>query len=483
MLKFQQPRISTRIPKNYRANEINEKLKLILPELLARNMKLTDRLKNKLKVSTFLNNTENRNQKYLKMFLSSSDKRVKDIKTGLELSKAVKQSSKNLSNLCSKIDSDIILQNSDFLSGEKRLLNENTEQETHMKINSLISNLKDMVKKMKNTQQLNSNNTNNSKYLSKSYINNINNILKSKLENEKNIVNYKINSYKSKLKNSIQEKKEYKNFADKIDIANLKLLNYKKPKPIPIIDRESSSMARIKNVLYPIMAQSNTSLRQKIINLNPKNNHKNNLSFNENGKSQILDKDSFCVLKSLSSNNQKLSMKIDKTVQKVNSLIDIKLPNPGLYKILLEKNRNEQCGKKSFNLGIKKDIYEQDELEKIINNQKELDKHIQNKMKLQKIIDTLKSEVDKFKNINIVYKSEQSKKSNHKILQRTLLMNYNKIKTKSKLSENSNYLEQTTSIMSKKIFHMNSQSNVKKKDDDSSIFNSNSKIFDSVTYK
>ena len=104
-------------------------------------------------------------------------------------------------------------------------------------------------------------------------------------------------------------------------------------------------------------------------------------------------------------------------------------------------------------------------------------------MKLQKIIDTLKSEVDKFKNINIVYKSEQSKKSNHKILQRSLLMNYNKIKTKSKLSENSNYLEQTTSIMSKKIFHMNSQSNVKKKDDDSSIFNSNSKIFDSVSFK
>ena len=83
MLKFKQAKISTRIPKNYRANEINEKLEIILPELLARNMKLTDRLKNKLKVSTFLNNTENRNQKYLKMFLSSSDKRVKDIKTGL----------------------------------------------------------------------------------------------------------------------------------------------------------------------------------------------------------------------------------------------------------------------------------------------------------------------------------------------------------------------------------------------------------------
>ena len=432
MLKFKQAKISTRIPKNYRANEINEKLKIILPELLARNMKLTDRLKNKLKVSTFLNNTENRNQKYLKMFLSSSDKRVKDIKTGLELSKAVKQSAKNLSNLCNKIDSDIILQNSDFLSHEKKLLNENTEQETHMKINNLISNLKDMVKKIKYIQSPSKDTTNNSKYLSKSYINNINNILKNKLENEKNFVNHKINSYKSKLKNSIQEKKEYKNFADKIDLSNLKLLNYKKPKPIPISDRESSSMARIKNVLYPIMVQSGKSLRQKIINLNPKNIH-NNLSFNENGKR--------------------------------------------------EKTREEQCGKKSFDLGLKKEIYAPNELEKIINDQKELDKHIQNKMKLQKIINTLKYEVDKFKNIDIAYNSEQSKKINHKIMQRPLLMNYNKIKRQNKLNENSNYIEQTTSVMSKNIFHMNSQSNIKKKDEDSISLNTNSKIYDSVIFK
>ena len=266
MLKFQRTKISTTVPKNYRANIINEKLKLILPELLARNLKLTDRLKNKLKVSTFLNNTENRNQRYLKIFLSSSDKRVRDIKTGLELSKAVKQSSKNLSNLCSKIDNDIILQNSDFLSSEKKLLNENTEQETHMRINSLISNMKNMVKKI-NNYHVPKSSTNNSKYLSKSYINNINNILKNKLENEKNIVNYKINSYKSKLKDSLLDKREFKNFADSIDITNLKLLNYKKPEPIPIVDRESSSMARIKNVLYPLMAQSNKTIQWKKSNI------------------------------------------------------------------------------------------------------------------------------------------------------------------------------------------------------------------------
>ena len=481
MLKFQRTKISTKVPKNYRANIINEKLKLILPELLARNLKLTDRLKNKLKVSTFLNNTENRNQRYLKIFLSSSDKRVRDIKTGLELSKAVKQSSKNLSNLCSKIDNDIILQNSDFLSSEKKLLNENTEQETHMRINSLILNMKNMVKKI-NNYHVPKSSTNNSKYLSKSYINNINNILKNKLENEKNIVNYKINSYKSKLKDSLLDKREFKNFADSIDITNLKLLNYKKPEPIPIVDRESSSMARIKNVLYPLMAQSNKNIRQKIINLNPKNNlSNNNLSFNENGKSQISDKNSFGVLKGLSSISQKLTMKIDKTVKKVNSLLDIKLPNPKLYNVLLEKNREKQRLRKSFEFEAKKEIYEDAELEEIINNQKELDKHLQNKMKLQKIINTLKSEVDKFINTNI-YNSEQNKKS-HKIMQKPLLMSYNIMKRKNKLNESSsNYIEQTTSIMSKK-FNMNSQSNIKKSHDDSSLLNTNSKIFDSVILK
>ena len=481
MLKFQRTKISTTVPKNYRANIINEKLKLILPELLARNLKLIDRLKNKLKVSTFLNNTENRNQRYLKIFLSSSDKRVRDIKTGLELSKAVKQSSKNLSNLCSKIDNDIILQNSDFLSSEKKLLNENTEQETHMRINSLILNMKNMVKKI-NNYHVPKSSTNNSKYLSKSYINNINNILKNKLENEKNIVNYKINSYKSKLKDSLLDKREFKNFADSIDITNLKLLNYKKPEPIPIVDRESSSMARIKNVLYPLMAQSNKTIRQKIINLNPKNNlSNNNLSFNENGKSQISDKNSFGVLKGLSSISQKLTMKIDKTVKKVNSLLDIKLPNPKLYNVLLEKNREKQRLRKSFEFEAKKEIYEDAELEEIINNQKELDKHLQNKMKLQKIINTLKSEVDKFINTNI-YNSEQNKKSN-KIMQKPLLMSYNIMKRKNKLNESSsNYIEQTTSIMSKK-FNMNSQSNIKKSHDDSSLLNTNSKIFDSVILK
>jgi hypothetical protein len=241
-------------------------------------------------------------------------------------------------------------------------------------------------------------------------------------------------------------------------------------------------MVRIKNVLYPLMVQTNKTIRQKIINLNQKNNSNNNdLSFNENGKSQILNKDSFGVLKGLSSNSQKLTMKIDKVIKKINSLLDIKLPNPKLYNVLLEKNREKQCFRKSFEIEAKKEIYEDAELEEIINNQKELDKHLQNKMKLQKIINTLKGEVDKFINTNM-YNSEQNKKSS-KMLQKPLLMSYNIMKRKNKLSESSsNYIEQTTSIMSKKL-HMNSQSNIKKSNDDSSLLNTNSKIFDSAILK
>ena len=48
---------------------------------------------------------------------------------------------------------------------------------------------------------------------------------------------------------SSERKKELKSYVDKMNIQNLKLLNYIKPKPIPIKDKECSSMARIKNNL------------------------------------------------------------------------------------------------------------------------------------------------------------------------------------------------------------------------------------------
>ena len=232
--------------KNKKVNFITDKIGIILPELMARNSKLGDRLKSKLKVSTFLNSTENRNQKYLKSFVTSSDKRVKDLKTGLELLKAIKQSKKNLSPLCSQISNDFILQNSDFLIEEKKLLNENTEQETHMKINDLIQNLKNTVRNINFYQ--NKPNKKTIKSLSETELNNIKYILNNEIKNEGNMINNKIEKYLDKLNNTAEtDRKNFKYYADHIDIFdNLNFINYSKPKPYKIKDKECSNIVKIK---------------------------------------------------------------------------------------------------------------------------------------------------------------------------------------------------------------------------------------------
>ena len=69
---------------------LNSKISVVLPELMSRNLKLGERIKNKLKVSTLFNNIENRNNKYLKGFIFSSNKRANDLKSGLNMNKAIK---------------------------------------------------------------------------------------------------------------------------------------------------------------------------------------------------------------------------------------------------------------------------------------------------------------------------------------------------------------------------------------------------------
>lgn len=98
---------------------LNSKISLILPELMSRNTKLGERLKNKIKVSNLFNNIEHRNKKYLKGFILSSNKRANDLKTGLEMNKAIKQSNKSILSLCHQMKNDFILKNSDLLLKEK----------------------------------------------------------------------------------------------------------------------------------------------------------------------------------------------------------------------------------------------------------------------------------------------------------------------------------------------------------------------------
>ena len=189
------------IRKQKKMDALNSKIRLILPELMSRNIKLIDRLKNKLKVSSFFNNIEHRNKKYFQDFISSSHKRAKDLKTGLKINKAIKQGSRTMSLLCKQMSDDIILKNANILLKEKKLISENTEQETHIKINELLQNLKTAVKtpygiKEKPAKKI-------IKSLSQEEIKDAQDFISEKIWKEENQIQEKINKYLIKLHNSL----------------------------------------------------------------------------------------------------------------------------------------------------------------------------------------------------------------------------------------------------------------------------------------
>ena len=184
------------IRKQKKMDALNSKISLILPELMSRNIKLIDRLKNKLKVSSFFNNIEHRNKKYFQDFISSSHKRAKDLKTGLKISKAIKQGSRTMSLLCKQMSDDIILKNANILLKEKKLISENTEQETHIKINDLIHSIKDAIKPP-TTLKLSPNKVL-IKSMSDEEILKAKNIVGNKIIKEENELQQKINDYLTK---------------------------------------------------------------------------------------------------------------------------------------------------------------------------------------------------------------------------------------------------------------------------------------------
>ena len=69
---------------------LNQALDDFLPELMSRNIKKGKRLKSKIEVNFLLNNIELRNQSYLKKLISSSEKTLTNLKSGLELNEAMK---------------------------------------------------------------------------------------------------------------------------------------------------------------------------------------------------------------------------------------------------------------------------------------------------------------------------------------------------------------------------------------------------------
>ena len=367
---------------------LNSKLTLVLPDLMSSNTKLGERLKNKLKVSTLFNNIEHRNRKYLKAFIYNANQRANFLKTGLELNKAIKQSKKNMSSLCKQMEGDLILKNMDILLNEKKLISENTEQETHMKLNNLINTMKRAIKPPLFTKR--DEEKKELKILTENEIDKIKDYISDKIIKEKNNLVNNINIYVNELNNSFgngkyekgknknQIKKEFHRFVDNLNfVKDIKLINFKKPKPIPIKDKESANLLRIKKLLYPTKSIRKEVIepiktKEKEYTITKRNASMNSIydiknldkigktvDINEKDKVKDIDvsgQDTMQILNKLAQQKDYLTQRMDNKLRRVNSLIEIKLPFISNYELILKYvNSQNKKGIKNKNLSENND--------------------------------------------------------------------------------------------------------------------------------
>ena len=488
---------------------------------MSRNIKLVERLKNKLKVSSFFNNIEHRNKKYFQDFIFSSDKRAKDLKTGLKINKAIKQSSKSMSLLCRQMSDDIILKNANILLKEKKLISENTEQETHIKISELLQNLKTAVKtpygiKEKPAKKI-------IKSLSQDEIKDAQEFIGEKIRKEESQLQEKINKYLIKLHNSldnydhdheekdektdnniyneeeeiykrkkIKKKKEFNRYAENIYVKDhIKFINYTKPKPFQIKDKESANLKRIKNCLYPPSIHElantqieknddnesdNTSIQSKtfLFNYKPSNvysknksnlnssvsNNKNNANISKvinqetkNSKDitdeldniDVSGKDTLEVLNNLVDQGKYLPERMEKKMEKINSLIEVDLPYPTSYELLLNyfKNlENSNMNQKYFS------FYPLTNKNKRFNNIKNANKTLPEiTPNMRKKLLFLKDDIKNMKNTNF----------GKMLMANPMFQTY----FSSKASMNKNeFLNKINNGLNKKLTHKNSMDNI-----------------------
>lgn len=474
----------------------NSKVRAILPELLDRNAKLAERLKDKLKVSSFFNNIEKRNKEYLNNFIVSSNQRKKELKTGIQMDQVVNQSSQMMSLICDKMDEDILIKNLEQLKKEKKLICEKTEEETNNKIAELILNLKSIIKKPKLLKKEFKTSNNNS--FNKREINEIKNYIGNKIKNEEKDTNDKISNYLKKLnyifktheyndqtdeneKDSENEENKQSYYKKKKAINkvsenfyiknNLQLLNYSKPKPYQLKDKESANLQRIKKFLYPALIKKLNIKKQKKVNFNKsdsalptqtiisnqtesfiqndlnKNSSMtcihNNLRRKIKEADEINDeleeintkqKDSLEVLSALSTQSKFLSKRIEKKTKKINSLIDIHLPNLKNYELLLNyskkngrDNKNyKYISKHSYSKKNNKNLENRNEVNKSLPS---LTKNMQQKLVLLKEdIRNKKFEYNMFDSFFKSYSGFKTTKEN-KIMLNKLRKNIKNVKT------------------------------------------------------
>ena len=360
---------------------LNSKIALVLPDLMSCNTKLGERLRNKLKVSTLFNSIENKNRKYLKGFIYSSNKRADFLKTGLYLEKALKQSKKSINTLCNEMEGDLIIKNMDTILNEKKVLNENTEQETHLKIYNLLDVMKKAIKpailykKEEDKKDV--------KILTENEIEKAKDFVGNKIIKEQNIILNNINNYVNKFTSTFMNdnyknvqskgkiKRDFNRFVESLNFQkDIKLINYKKPKPIPIRDKESANLLKIKKLLYPTTykikeAKESMNRLKRNSSMNDIYEEKripflgktaNNISTLDKIKNiDVSGQDTMQILNQLAEQKNYMSERMEQKLRRVNSLIEVKLPYLNNYELILNyikgKNKSKilSKGKKENN--------------------------------------------------------------------------------------------------------------------------------------
>ena len=330
---------------------LNSKTTEILTDLIPGNIKLIGRLGDKLKVSNLFNNIEHRNLKYLKDFIYLSNRRAHSLKVGLSIKKAIKQNIINIQPLSHQIKGDVFLQNSDLFLSEKKLLKEDTEMVNHIKLKNLLEMMKKAIKPPLSDRYGDA--KNGIKVLTEDEMVKMKDYIGNKISKEQSDLKTNISNYVSFLNNTLRtddteneenkfkEKKEFNRFTRILNFGkNIRLINYKKPMPQPIKEKEPVNLKKIKKIIINLKKKGNKEENTKIemqrnASMNNIYNENNNRIFEKTAIISNVDKfknidvngqDTMQIIRKLDEQKNYLPERLNEKLKRVNSLTEIKLP-------------------------------------------------------------------------------------------------------------------------------------------------------------
>ena len=355
---------------------LNQALIECLPELMLRNLKKGQRLKSKVEVSFLLNNIELRNQAYLKKLVSSSEKTLQNIKSGLDFKKAMELSQGKLSPINYQILDDYFLRKNNVITNTKRHLGKNTEEESNGIIKSSLHIIKHFLNPTNKIAEEPEIELPKKKFLSKSELIEAEKVIGNKLIQDENVLNARVKKYLDRvqkikltaprndnvydpkwLKVNRDKNKDFYFYADNVSLNNsdIKMIHYKKLEPIPIRDKSCPNLKEIKEKLFPDIKEGKLD-KDNYVNIKNCNSVKiiNEMQIKKKfGEKKFLDingelsdvkinrkkKDSYNTLNRIVIRNKSLSKINNYRYKKLSSLLDIELPKLSDYDLMIHKRK------------------------------------------------------------------------------------------------------------------------------------------------